>query len=399
MQFGACARSAHALVCILGAALIVGGCQRQPADDNAMSLTPATFSDLPGWYNDAQADALPAWRRSCERIANLAPDIPIDPNSVGGPASAWQPTCARIASLDDGDTEGLRRLIETELVPYHVDNGATGLFTGYFEPELVGSRRPDARHNVPLYRLPDDHLTIDLGDFDPELAGRRLIGRANGARLTPYHERAAIDAGALAGKGAELIWLTDPLDAFILHVQGSGKVLLADGQAVRIGFAGHNGHTYNSIGRALIDAGELRPGKASWDGIRAWLTDHPDRMAEMLGANPRYIFFREIDGDGPIGAEGVALTPQRSLAVDRRWLPLGIPIWLDAEHPLPGEARLQRLMIAQDTGSAIRGRVRGDYYWGSGAEALKYAGRMSSQGRYFIFLPHAITPPRRVAGR
>ena len=388
------------LYVFLGVSLVAGGCQRPLADETAISLTPATFSDLPGWYSDTQAGR-PAGVAAVMRPHRNsgAGRCHRPPTASAGPASAWQPLCVQIEAQDDGDTDGLRRLIETELVPYHVNGGATGLFTGYFEPELAGSRQPDSLHQVPLYRLPDDHVTIDLGDFEPELAGQRLVGRVNGARLTPYHERTAIDAGALTGQGAELIWLTNPLDAFILHVQGSGKVMLPDGQTVRVGFAGHNGHRYNSVGRALIDAGELQQGKASWDDIRAWLNDHPARMAEMLGANPRYIFFREIDGDGPIGAEGVALTPERSLAVDRSWLPLGIPVWLDAEHPLPGEGRMQRLMIAQDTGSAIRGPVRGDFYWGSGAEALKYAGRMSSRGRYFLLLPHAIAPPRRIAAR
>ena len=208
------------------------------------------------------------------------------------------------------------------------------------------------------------------------------------------HERATIDAGALAGQGAELLWLADTLDAFILHVQGSGKVVLPDGEAVRVGFAGHNGHGYASIGRALIEAGERTPGQATWDGIRAWLVANPERRNAVLGINPRYIFFREITGDGPIGA---TLTPGRSLAIDRQWLPLGIPIWLDAEHPLPDQDRLQRLMIAQDTGSAINGPVRGDFYWGSGAAALKFAGRMRSRGGYFVLLPHGLTPPSQIS--
>ena len=398
MQFGACARSAHALVCILGAALIVGGCQRQPADDNAMSLTPATFSDLPGWYNDAQADALPAWRRSCERIANLAPDIPIDPNSVGGPASAWQPTCARIASLDDGDTEGLRRLIETELVPYHVDNGATGLFTGYFEPELVGSRRPDARHNVPLYRLPDDHLTIDLGDFDPELAGRRLIGRANGARLTPYHERAAIDAGALAGKGAELIWLTDPLDAFILHVQGSGKVLLADGQAVRIGFAGPQ-WPHLQLHRSGADR---RRRAAAGQGVMG----RHSRLADR-SSRPHARCWVPTRATSSFARSTVTADRRRGRGADAAAQPGGRPTLAPPGHShmarCGASAAGRRALAAIDDCPGYRFR-----HQGTGARRLllglrrrgaQICRRMSSQGRYFIFLPHAITPPRRVAGR
>ena len=271
---------------------------------------------------------------------------------------------------------------------------ADGLFTGYFEATLKGSRTPHPDYPTPLYRVPDNHVTVDLSKFDAALGRRRIVGRVENGNLKPYFDRAAIDKGALAGQ--ELLWVSDPIDAFILHVQGSGRVVLPDGDVARVGFAAHNGHAYQSIGRALIRRGDLKPGQASWPDIRAWMEDHPDKAAALLAVNKRYIFFRErvksnsgVEGDdGPIGAQGVALTPRRSLAVDRRFIPLGVPIWLDTTWP-SSDKPIRQLMIAQDTGSAIRGPVRGDYFWGHGDAALAQAGKMKSIGRYYILTPRA----------
>ncbi len=187
-----------------------------------------------------------------------------------------------------------------------------------------------------------------------------------------------------------LYWADDALDVFILQVQGSGIVELSDGQRQRIAFAGHNGHDYVSIGRWLIEQGELET--APWQDIRAWMTQHPQRAEELLARNRRYIFFRRIDGDGAQGAAGVRLTPGYSLAVDPKFLPLNVPLWLDTVHPGPGNSRIQRLVLAQDTGNAIRGPVRGDLFWGVGPEALEMAGRMKSPGSYYLLLPNGVVP-------
>ena len=242
---------------------------------------------------------------------------------------------------------------------------------------------------VPLYRLPDDHVTVDLSKFDPSLAGKHVVGRVNAGKLEPYFARGDIDKGVLQGRNQELLWVNDTIDAFVLHVQGSGRVVLPDGSAVRIGYAGNNGHPYRSIGRALIDRGALPEGGASWNDIRRWIDTHPDQVAELLAVNQRYIFFREITGDGPIGGAGVALTRGRSLAVDTRFIPYGVPMWLDTVWPNEPDRPLRRLMVAQDTGSAIRGPVRGDFFWGYGPDALAYAGRMKSEGTYYVLLPTA----------
>lgn len=387
---GALLRLALAGVVLLAAA----ACEKSPETPVApkLVLTPADYAALPGWSRDEQAAALPALRASCNVLARRAPREPV--GAIGGTAGDWQVPCAGLANLPQGDSAALRSYLEAHFTPYAVSDGEAreGLFTGYFEPILSGARNRSDRFGVPIYALPRDHVSVRLGDFDPSLAGKQLVGRVEGGRLVPYHPRGAIDSGALADTASVLYWADDPLDVFILQVQGSGIVALPDGSQQRIGFAGHNGHGYASIGRALIEAGELESGRAGWPDIRAWLEAHPDRAAETLAVNRRFIFFREIEGDGPIGAAGIALTAGRSMAVDPDFIPLGVPLWLDAESPAGKDLRLQRLMVAQDTGSAIRGVVRGDFYWGTGREALAMAGRMKSSGRYYVLLPRTLTP-------
>ena len=265
-----------------------------------------------------------------------------------------------------------------------------GLFTGYFEAELNGSLTRDDTFKTPLYARPKDLITVDLGQFDESLKGKGVVGQVDEGRLIPYPDRGTIESGALADKGLELLWIDDPVDVFLLQVQGSGRVILPDGNVVQVGFAAHNGRSYHSIGRWLIDQGELQAHEASWDGIRGWIEEHPDRASELFAYNPRFIFFRLLDGPGPIGAEGVALTPERSMAVDTRFIPLGMPLWLDTVRPGGSKEPMQRLMVAQDKGGAIKGVVRGDFFWGYGDDALAQAGRMKSSGRYFLLLPNPL---------
>ncbi len=374
---------------------MLAACEREepPPTPALLDLSPIAIADLPGWEGDDLAAALPAWRRSCEKILERPPGDPIGPQAIAGTAADWQPLCRTLLGLPAGNV-ALRRFITDNFTGFLVSDGGKpfGTFTGYYEPELRGARRRGGPYRVPLYRVPPDHVAVDLGQFDSELAGKNIVGRVAEGRLVPYHERGAIDGGALAGDGSELLWVDDPLDVFILHVQGSGIVVLPDGTRQRVGYAGNNGHRYASVGRWLIDHKELTAHEASWQGIRRWMQENPKRVPDLLAVNRRYIFFREIDGDGPIGAAGVALTPARSLAVDLRYLPLDVPLWLDAENPEKNAPPLRRLMLAQDTGSAIRGVVRGDFYWGSGEAALEKAGRMKSPGRYFLLLPKAIVP-------
>ncbi len=359
-------------------------------------LTPARFADLPGWAADDQSAALPALKRSCGRIAAQDPARPVGPDGLAGKAGDWRPICAAAAQLPAGDAAAARRFFEARFRPWRAADrdDPEGLFTGYYEPLLAGARTRGGHYVVPLMRRPGDLVEVDLGQFRPALKGQRIAGRVDGGRLRPYADRAEIEAGALAGRGLELLWVDDAVDAFFLHIQGSGRVRLADGSVVRVGYEAQNGHAYVPIGRLLADRGQIPRDQVSMPSIRAWLAAHPAEGRRLMHENPSYVFFRELKGDGPIGAQGVALTPGRSLAVDPGFVAYGLPVWLDAEDPVARGARIRRLMVAQDTGGAIRGPVRGDVFWGFGAEAAERAGLMKSRGGYWLLLPRDVRPPQ-----
>lgn len=391
------ARLSFTPLLLLAGMIALAACEieKPPAPETATTYTPVAFDTLPGWGADALAEALPAWQRSCARMASQPDDKEIGPSA--GTVADWRPLCSGIANIPTGDSDALRGFIEANLVPLRV-RGKTddpGLFTGYFEPIIEASRERTPIYHEPIYALPRDHVSVRLEAFDPDLKGRSIVGRVEGGRLIPYRQRGEIEAGAINQSADVLFWARDTLDVFILQVQGSGIAALPDGARTRIGFAGHNGHNYGSVGRWLIERGELSSGRAGWEDIRAWLEANPKIMRDTLAVNRRFIFFREIDGDGPTGAAGVTLTAERSMAVDPKHVPLNVPVWLDAEHPdggPGGKKRLQRLMLAQDTGNAIRGAVRGDFFWGTGREALDKAGRMKSRGAYYILVPRTLVP-------
>jgi membrane-bound lytic murein transglycosylase A len=281
----------------------------------------------------------------------------------------------------------------------HNHRNPLGLFTGYYEPLLHGSRRRHGHYTVPLYGRPPELVTVDLGRFRDDLKGKKIAGKVEDGVLVPFPDRKAIDDGALAGRRLEIVWVDDPVEAFFLQVQGSGRVQLEEGGEVRVGYAAQNGHAYSSIGKALIQRGALRADTVSMQTIRAWLQAHPDQTAGVLEKNASYVFFQETraGSEGPMGAEGVPLTPERSLAVDLRYMPLGVPLWLASRLPSPREGepdrRLHRLLIAQDTGGAIRGPVRGDVFFGFGGDAETMAGRMKHRGKMWVLLPNSPTAP------
>ncbi|WP_085555549.1 murein transglycosylase A [Azospirillum agricola] len=378
-------------------ALWLAACDRKeeakaPPPPEALTLTPVAFVDLPGWNADRLSEALPALAKSCGRFAALPVDRAVGPAGVGGRVGDWREPCARLATVPAGDDAAARAVFESHFIPYAAANNddRKGLFTGYYEIELEGSRSPDPVHATPLYRRPDDLVMVDLGEFAERWKGERTAGRVVDGRLKPFEDRAAIEAGALRGKGLELVWVKDPVAAFFLHIQGSGRVRLPDGTEMRVGYAGQNGHKYVAIGKELIDRGALKREEVSLQTIRAWLLANPGEAAAVMNKNPSYVFFQTLKGDGPNGAQGVALTPGRSLAVDSKFLPYGVPVWLDAQDPLDATQPLRRLLIAQDTGGAIRGPVRGDVFWGHGEEAERKAGVMKSPGGYFILLPKTV---------
>lgn len=364
--------------------------EEQPAV-TGLRLQAAEFEELDGWHSDQLADALPALRRSCQRLLTQPADRLLGPDGMAGTVGDWREPCSRFEAAAASDHESLRQVFESEFRPLAVVDGdqAEGLFTGYYEAELQGSLTRKPGYEVPLYGKPGDLVEVNLREFRADLPPERLAGRVEEGRLQPYPARATIESGHLEGRDEEVLWVSDAVDAFFLHVQGSGVVRLDEGGEVRVGFAGSNGRPFYAIGRALIDEGIIDREKSSMQAIRDWLRANPERAQELMHRNERFIFFRLLDGPGPIGAQGVPLTAGRSLAVDPEHLPLGVPLWLETSWPATDQP-LQRLMVAQDTGSAIKGVVRGDFFWGSGESALEQAGRMRQQGRYWLLLPRAV---------
>lgn len=350
----------------------------KPIEPPKEKLKPVAFSLLPGWGKDDLREAWPAFLASCEVLIKK---------------TDWKEVCSIARDVDASDKKTVRLFFESFFVPHQVlnpDGSDTGLVTGYYEPLLRGARKRGGPYQTPLYRAPDDLLTVDLASVYPELKGMRLRGRLVGNKILPYPTRAELmRSNALAGK--ELLWVDDPIEAFFLQVQGSGRVQLADTkEVVRIAYADQNGHPYKSIGRYLVDKGEMTLDQASAQSIRTWFMNNPSRQQELLGANPSYIFFKEEKltdpKKGPKGSLGVPLTPQRSIAVDIQFVPLGVPVFLSTTQP-GKDLPLQRLMMAQDTGSAIKNAVRADYFWGFGAEAGEKAGRMKQRGMMWVLLP------------
>jgi membrane-bound lytic murein transglycosylase A len=341
-----------------------------------------SFEALPGWAGADHASSLRAFLAGCPRPGALA-----EPCKY---AAAVQP-----------DGGAARVFFESMFTPYALVNAEgrdSGLITGYYEPILQGSRTPTAEHRYPIFGVPDDLIIVDLAAINPELRHLRLRGRLQGRRLVPYASRGEIDARGERFPAPVLAWTRDPVELFFLQVQGSGQVQLDNGERIRIGYADQNGHPYRSLGRYLVDRGELALEQASMEGIKAWAAANPGKLQEALNANPSYVFFRELpaaaaSSEGPIGALGVPLTPQYSLAVDRRFVPLGAPVFLATTFPL-SDAPLERLMAAQDTGGAIRGAVRADFYWGTGPQAGAQAGRMRQQGRMWLLWPRGEPLPR-----
>lgn len=367
-----------------------------PAEKALLRLEPIAFDKLPGWKGDDHSAALPPLLKSCEKIRAMPADRPLGAGDaaggLAGRAGTWHKICADAALIRPGNRTEAQYFFESRFVAYLANDGwkAKGLFTGYYEAELRGAWKQDGTHRYPIYARPEDLISADLGRFRPEWEGQHLAGRISGNEFVPYATRADIEAGALKGKQLELLWADDPIDVFFLHVQGSGRVVLPDGSTVRVGYAGRNGHRYTPIGRELVAMGVLKPEQASMPAIRAWLDANPLAGTELMARNKSYIFFRVLTGDGPIGAQGVVLTPGRSLAVDPAFVPLGIPVWLSTTEP-GGKKPLRRLVIAQDTGSAIKGPVRGDLFVGFGKAAAMMAGAMRQRGNYYLLLPRTPT--------
>ena len=362
---------------VVALALLAGCTPRKPLPP-LLTLTPASFDALPGWSDDHAAGALAAFVASCGALDRQPDSAQIGPAALGMKAAAWRAPCAAARATPADDA------------------AARAFFTGYYEPLLHGARQQGGRYQTPILKRPPDLVMVDLGRFRPAWHGERIAGRVANGNLIPYPSRAQIERGALNTKELALLWVDDPADAFFLQVQGSGRVDLADGTQVRLGYDGQNGQPYVAIGKVLVERNALPASDVSLQSIRAWMAAHPDQAAALMDENPSYVFFRETGSDGPIGGEGVVLTPRRSLAVDAKFIPLGAPIYLAASG---GDIQLERLMVAQDVGGAISGPVRGDVFWGFGADAETKAGAMRAHGRYYLLLPKSATLPIAVAAR
>jgi membrane-bound lytic murein transglycosylase A len=292
----------------------------------------------------------------------------------------WQAACA--AAPGWTDTDAIRFFAE-HFRAVRVSDGR-GLATGYYEPEIAGSRTRQSGYAVPVYGLPADLVEVDLSQFSDTLEGRKVRGRVDGSRLVPYYDRAQIDGGALAGRNLEIAWAADPVEFFFLQIQGSGRLRLPDGRVMRIGYAGQNGRDYTGIGRLLRDRGELQPGETSMQGIMAYLRRQPDGGRAVMQENKSWVFFRELNGPGPLGALGLPVVARASVAADPAFIPLGAPVVLATDR-----TEANGLWIAQDTGGAIRGANRVDTFWGAGDDARTTAGGMAARGDVYLLLPIA----------
>ena len=368
--------------------------------DDLLVFKRSSYADLKDWGSSDPRLAYQAFQRSCGKLSARA-----DSDGFGGAAgygtvSDWRPACQAALQLTQETPEGTRRFFETWFVPAQALNRdeAVGLFTGYYEPELNGSRVQNSKFSVPLLLRPKDLVQVDLGAFRPALKGERVAGRVVDGKLVPYATRAQIVAGGYSAEPKPLAYVDDGIAAFFLQIQGSGRIRLTNGETIRAAFDGQNGHPYVAIGRVLIERGEIQRGQVSMQSIRAWLVAHPAKAQALMNENPSFVFFKELpiaDATmGADGAQGVALTSEASLAVDLKFHGLGAPIWIDATSPAANESVkdevLRRLVVAQDTGGAIRGPVRGDVYWGVGAKAESIAGRMAHKGSMFVLLPKSV---------
>ncbi len=342
--------------------------QEQP---DRLHLAKVDFDRLQGFETDQIRQALPALKKSCSALEKKD--------------KYWQNFCKKLKQTSFLTDDELRSFIKKEMQAFSVNNGETGLFTGYYEPEIEGSLKKTEKYNVPVYGLPKDIIKIDLGKFNARYKGEVLFARQDGKEMKPYLTRREIESGKIKFPAEIIAWVKEPAELFILQIQGSGVLKLPDGEKIGIGYAGNNGHAFTGIGSIMAQRGLLKDGVYTMAEIKDWLIANPQQAQNLMHENPRYIFFKKTDRPGAVGSLGVPLTAGRSLAVDPAYVPLGSFLWL--QTTAPDGSDLNRLVTAQDTGSAIKGAVRGDFFWGTGDKALKEAGRMKSRGVYFLLLP------------
>jgi membrane-bound lytic murein transglycosylase A len=357
-----------------------------------LNLHKVAFSQLPGWHSVNPKKSLLAFQISCKAFLKQAPDKAVGSQFIDLKAKDWYPVCEAVNQLDASSNDEIKQFFQTWFSPveFYEDKPVNGLFTGYFMPLLHGSLTKTSKYNVPIYGLPKSMVTANLRLFSADLAHRKIVGRVHHQKVLPFYTRAEINQGVIDGDAPVIVWVDNPLDRLTLEIEGSGVVQLTDGSQIVVGYAGENGAPYTSIARVLIDQGVMTRDNASMQHIRRYLDEHPHKMNAVLNRNKSFVFFTKLKQSVALGSQGVALTPGYSLAVDRKWVPMGVPIWLTTtrpDHQSEQQKEFHRLMIAQDTGGAIRGAVRGDVYWGAGEKATEIAGRMKNMGHYWLLLP------------
>lgn len=360
-----------------------------------LSFRKTDFSQLPGWQTSDTTKSFLAFQTSCKAFFKHDPHKAVGSDYVDLQAKDWIPACKAALQINGHSNRDTRSFFQTWFAPVEFVDGkpVKGLFTGYYMPLLRGSLTKTDVYNVPLYGLPKKIVTANLGLFDSKLQNHRIVGRVNNHSLLPFYTREEINKGAIAKYTPVIAWLDSSIDRSFLEIQGSGMIKLRDGSQIAVGYAGENGAPYTAIAKVLIDKGVMTRDNASMQHIRKYLEAHPDQLDKVLNQNKSFVFFEVLKSNDALGTQGVPLTPGYSLAVDRKWVPLGVPVWLSTtrpEHKSEKEKLFQRLMIAQDTGGAIKGIVRGDVYWGAGERATSIAGKMKNKGHYWLLLPKHI---------
>lgn len=378
----------------LALVLLLNGCFREEpkipsVEESKVVLKKTSFKQLQGWNAEDFGEVIPVLAKNCQNVLKNKNTYLY--NSVIKIKTAdYQRVCKKFASACISSGVQMKKFIENEFVPYVVsdDGKADGKFTSYYEATIHASFEKSAKYRFPIYGKPNDLIEINLKDFDSTLPNTRLVGRVEGKKFIPYYDRRQIEQNGI--KAPVLMWGDDLVDIHFMQIQGSAIAIMEDGSELRIGFADSNGRKFKGIGSILLQKGLIKPGEASMTKIRDWLRKNPQKAAEVMAENERFIFQRVVDADGPVGAYGLSLTAGRSMAVDNRFIPLGAMMWLDTVNPDNG--KIEKVVFAQDIGSAIKGVVRGDYFWGHGEEALAEAGRMNSAGKYYLLAPKYSAP-------
>lgn len=365
----------------------LNGCFKQtttPEIKSAVTVKQVSFSQLTDWNNDDFKEVIPVFAKNCGSLLKNNNEY-LYSSQIKIKTADYKGICKRFTNKNIKSSQQMKNFLEDEFIPYSISDGDNyeGKFTSYYEAEINASFEKTEKYKYPIYGRPSDLIEINLRDFDTELPDKRLVGRVKDGKFIPYYNRREIENNGI--KAPVIMWGDDLVDIHFMQIQGSAIAHMADGSDLRIGYADNNGHKFRGIGGILLSKKIIEPKDASMTKIREWLRNNPQEAAELMAENERFIFQKISDADGPTGALGLSLTAGRSMAVDNAYIPLGAVMWLDTYNP--DKQNIRKIVFAQDIGSAIKGVVRGDYFWGHGEQALKQAGRMNSVGKYFILAP------------